>query len=133
MEISVTVPIQVEHKGETYHVAELETVLDITITTPARAAQLYGEPGNCVPAEAAEWIIDTCWLDVGDWNRELKRRVPKIIECPSHLVAIIELWADTREGRDDIDRAIRDDDSAEQQRDAYADSQWRERRLGETA
>ncbi len=124
MEISVTVPIQVEHKGETYHVAELETVLDITVTSPALPAKLYGEPQDCYPAEAAEWVINETgiWLDVGDWSRELERRVTKIIPCPPHVAVIIEMWADTRDGRDDIDRAIREDDSAEQQRDAYANA-----------
>ncbi len=129
MEISATIPETVEYKGEVFEVTEFSAVLDITITDPGRPAQLYGEPGDCYPAEAALWKLDTAWLDVGSWDRELKRHIPKIIPCTPDYLGFIERWADSRAGRDDIATAIAEGDDGA--RDAYADSQWRERRLGE--
>jgi hypothetical protein len=60
-----TQSIEVEAEGE-YH----EAIFDFTLTctSPGCAAQLYGPPENCYPAEAAEFELDSVAVLDGESN-----------------------------------------------------------------
>ena len=97
--IEFTLPLVAE--GEIF--AECEVAVDITVTYMGK------DTTYASPAEGPEWNVGAYYVDIGRWDRDIKKMHHKLVPAPTDIITRMDAYLETTEGRDTIISGIEDE------------------------